>query len=178
LYNLVINLKADTSIPTMEVADTQSLRNIHQTIQYVTDDLERFHFNKAIARIRELTNYLTNQPLNSAIFKLTLETIIQLLNPFAPHLTEELWQKLGHSKMLVDTRWPVANKDFLVNDIMNIAVQLNGKVRGLIEIPFNCSQEIALSKAKELENIQAQLEGKEIIKIIYITNKIINIVCK
>ena len=178
LTNLITNLKTSNSVLATEISDTQSLRTIHQTIQSVTDDLEKFHFNKAIARIRELTNYLTNQPLDNAIFKFGLETILQLLNPFAPHLTEELWQKLGNSQMLVDTRWPVANKDFLVNDIMNIAVQLNGKVRGLIEIPFNCSQEIALSKAKELENVRMQLEGKEIIKIIYITNKIINIVCK
>ena len=178
LTNLITNLKTSNSVLATEVSDTQSLRTIHQTIQSVTDDLEKFHFNKAIARIRELTNYLTNQPLDNAIFKFGLETILQLLNPFAPHLTEELWQKLGNSQMLVDTRWPVANKDFLVNDIMNIAVQLNGKVRGLIEIPFNCSQEIALSKAKELENVRMQLEGKEIVKIIYITNKIINIVCK
>lgn len=161
-----------------EKADKGALRIINQTIQYVSDDLERFHLNKAIARIRELTNHITENPLSSSTYKLGLATIIQLFNPFAPHLTEELWQMLGNTIMLVDTRWPVANKDFLVNDIVNIAVQLNGKVRGLIEIPNNCSQEVALSKAKELENVKLQLDGKEIVKVIYVTNKIINIVCK
>jgi leucyl-tRNA synthetase len=156
----------------------EGLKTIHQTISSVTDDFERFHFNRAIARIRELTNYLTSAGLPSFTLRVGIEAVIQLLNPVAPHLTEELWQQLGKEKMLISTPWPIANPQYLVNDKVVMAVQINGKMRGTIKIGKDSNQEQTMEIAlAELANVKTQLGQKEIKKIIFVPNKIINIIC-
>ncbi len=159
-----------------QVHDEKALKVIHKTIRDVTDFLENFHFNKAIAKVRELTNYLSNNPLPESIIKLGLETAARLLNPITPHITEELWQILGNNEGLINTSWPQADPKFLVDDNIILAIQLNGKMRGTIDIKNNASQEEVIEKAKLLSNIGALLESKEIRKIIYVPNKIINII--
>lgn len=174
LVSLSTNIESEDN--TAETSE-QSLKAIHQTIHNVTQDFEKFHFNKAIARIRELTNYLFSNKLATSTYKLGLETILQLLNPITPHITEELWKNLGNDNMLVDLKWPIANKDYLVNDITVVAVQVNGKMRGTIEIAMNSQENEALAKAMQLQTVHQQLTNKEIKKVIYIPNKIINILC-
>jgi leucyl-tRNA synthetase len=153
------------------------MRVIHQAIYNVTEDLKRSHFNKAVARIREFTNYLLEENLPSNIFKEGIEAALKLLNPIVPHITEELWQHLGHKQQLVDTSWPVANTEYLVNDVVVVAIQINGKMRGTVEVPANSNQEHVESVAKELGSVKQQLDGKSVKKIIYVPNKIINIIC-
>ena len=156
----------------------ECLKLIHQTIYHVTDDYEKFHFNKSIARIRELNNHLALGKASNATYKLGLNTVLQLLNPFAPHVTEELWQMLGNEELLVECIWPVANKDYLVNDRVNIAVQINGKLKSVIELPLNSLQDVVLGFAKEIPNVATVISDKEITKVIYVPNKIMNILCK
>ncbi len=155
----------------------KAIRVIHQAIHNVTEDLKKFHFNRAVARIREFTNYLFDESLPSGVLKEGLEAALKLLNPIVPHVTEELWQILGHKEALVDSVWPVANPEYLVNDVVVVAVQTNGKMRGTIEVPANSNQEHVESVAKELGSVKQQLDGKSVKKIIYVPNKIINIIC-
>jgi leucyl-tRNA synthetase len=155
----------------------EAMRLIHQTIDKVTYDLKNFHLNKAVARIRELTNFLMEKDLPRNVLREGYEVALKLLNPIVPHITEELWQKLGNEKELVDSSWPVANPDLLVNDVVVVAVQLNGKMRGTIEVPANSNQEQVELVAKQLPNVSQQIDGKEVKRVIYVPNKIINIIC-
>jgi leucyl-tRNA synthetase len=173
LHKAVINFQDNGS----KEEHGKAIRVIHQAIHNVTEDLKRSHFNKAVARIREFTNYLLEEKLPSNIFKEGIEATLKLLNPIVPHITEELWQHLGHKQQLVETAWPVANQEYLVNDVVVVAIQINGKMRGTVEVPANSNQEHVESVAKELGSVKQQLDGKSVKKIIYVPNKIINIIC-
>lgn len=175
LYQAILNLDASGQ----DSEDKKSLHMIHSTIAAVTDDYDKFHFNRAIARIRELSNYLMDNvsKIPANILKEGFEIAVKLLNPIAPHLTEELWQMLGHTDFMINTKWPVAKAEFLVKDVITIAVQLNGKMRGTIEVANGSDQSVVESAAKELPNVKEQIAGKNINKIIYVPNKIMNIIC-
>ena len=155
-------------------------RAIHKTIAAVSDDLDRFHFNKAIARIRELTNELEEIKVDSYgagwVLREGLETVVRLIGPMIPHLGEELWQKLGHSQMLTVTGWPEAEASLLVDENVTIAVQVNGKLRGTVDLPKDCEPEIAEAAALDLKNVHAFMKGKPAKKIIVVPNRIINVV--
>jgi leucyl-tRNA synthetase len=154
----------------------------HKTIAAVTDDIERFHFNKAIARIRELTNLLASttqeSPLAAPVFKEALEAVLHLLCPFLPHLMEELWEQLGHTQMLLERPWPKADADLMVDSVVTIAVQVNGKMRATIELPKDIDQKLAEQKVLELQSIREALKDKHVAKIIVVPNRIVNVVAK
>jgi leucyl-tRNA synthetase len=120
-------------------AATELKRAIHRTIQAVTEQIERFHFNKAVALIRELSNRLeafpADDPAAPALTREALETLVLLLGPMIPHLAEELWQRLGHDALLADTAWPQADPAWLTGDRVTVAVQVNGKLRATIALP-------------------------------------------
>ena len=115
-------------------------RAIHKAIDATTGDLDRFHFNRAVARIRELTNELArlgDEGEGSAaawVMRAGLETVARLIGPMTPHIAEELWQVLGHAVLLADTPWPEAQADLLNDDTVTVAVQVNGKLRGTLEL--------------------------------------------
>ncbi len=146
-------------------------RATHKTIAGVSSDIENFHFNKAIARIRELSNMLSPQASRT-----TLEIILRLLNPFLPHFTEECWEVLGHKEWLVNMPWPKADPALLVDDTVTVAIQVNGKLRGTIELPKDAPQAEAEKAALAQENVVNFLEGKTIRKVIVVPNKIVNVV--
>jgi leucyl-tRNA synthetase len=157
----------------------------HKTIKAVTSDIEEFHFNKAIARIRELSNVVEKRaeinnsldsPLDKASFAEAIDTIIQLLQPMIPHIAEELWQKLGHKEMLVNTPWPVYDERLVVDDTVNIAVQINGKLKVAIEVVKDSSKEELEKVALGNDKVKAALAGKEVRKIIIVPNRIVNVV--
>lgn len=173
LMKIVEDFKDDGSAGEHEKA----LKLIHKTIDEVTADFDKFHFNRAIARLRELSNYISAEKLPSNIEKFALETLLQLLNPIAPHITEELWKQMGNVNILATSQWPIANSKYLVEDQIVLAVQVNGKMRGTIDIAINSDQDTALAAAKTLSAVAAQIEGKELKKIIYVPNKIISLIC-
>ncbi len=153
---------------------------LHKTIAGVSDDLDRFHFNKAVARIRELSNQLEDldgQDEGSRWMKRRgLETLVQLIGPMTPHLAEELWGLLGHQGLLAETAWPEADPAMLVDDSVTIAVQVNGKLRGTIELPRDIDKQTAETAALALPAVLQQLEGKAPRKVIVVPNRIVNVV--
>ncbi|MFM1581983.1 leucine--tRNA ligase [Helcococcus bovis] len=147
---------------------------INQTIKKVTDDYESMKFNTAISQLMILLNSFTKK---GQITKKELETYLILLNPCAPHLTEEMWQLLGHeTQMANENIWPTYDESKLTSDTVEIPVQVNGKVRGKIEVSKDASKEEIIEKSQQEENVKAFLEGKTVRKVIFVPGKILNIV--
>jgi leucyl-tRNA synthetase len=160
-------------------------RTCHHAIKAVTHDLQQFQFNTAISRIMELVNvmYLYIQDLkpaeqNASILNETLEKCILLISPFAPHLGEELWRKTGHAASVFNAQWPVWIEEKLKTDTVTLAVQINGKLRGQVEVPSSADDETIKKKAMADARIQRHLEGVQVVKTIFIRNKLINLVVK
>ena len=161
-------------IPNAAGENKELLKIQHKTIDAVTRDLDHFHFNKAVARIREFTNFI--EDAKTGDLKTAVETALKLLHPMIPHITEELWSQLGHKTQLVEAGWPMANPQYLIDDNVILAVQVSGKMRGTIETSPTASEEEAKTAALTLDPVQKALEGKQIRKIIYVPGKILNIV--
>jgi leucyl-tRNA synthetase len=161
-------------------ADSDAMRRkIHKTIHEMTQDLDRFHFNKSVARLRELSNALedfTNAGGDAAVRREGLEVIIKLMAPMMPHLAEELWAHLGHKTLVVDEKWPVADAALLGSDTVTIAIQVNGKLRATVQLPRDIDQKDAEKLALEDPAVQKALEGKAPKKVIVVPNRVINVV--
>jgi leucyl-tRNA synthetase len=155
-------------------------RQTHRTIRQVGEDLERFHFNKAVARLRELTNSLAELPAETAggawALREGLEVLVRLIGPILPHLAEELWAGLGYETLLVETPWPQAEPALLVEDAVTVAVQVNGKLRGTVDLPKDAEDPIARAAALTLPAVVAALAGKAPRKVIVVANRIVNVV--
>ncbi|WP_425448202.1 leucine--tRNA ligase [Dethiothermospora halolimnae] len=149
--------------------------NMHKTIKKVTEDYESLKFNTAIAALMSLINDFNS---NKKVNKAEMKTFLILLNPVAPHITEEMWTLLGYQGMLNEANWPEFDEDKTVDDEIEMAVQVNGKVRGKIIIPVDADKNIANEKAMADDNIKKFIEGKNIVKEIFIPGKIYNIVVK
>ena len=156
------------------------LRELHRTISGVTDDLDKFRFNRAVARIREFTNGLEalTGPDDEAAWmrREGIEKTIQLIGPMMPHLAEELWQWMGHETLLADVPWPVADSSLLVEENITVGVQVNGKLRGTVDMPRDTDRETAESLALALAGVQRAMDGKPPRKVIVVPNKIVNVV--
>lgn len=146
---------------------------IHQTIKKVTEDYENLKFNTAIASLMSLSN---DMRAAGKITKADFRTYIILLNPVAPHLTEELWEMAGFEGKLNQTSWPSYDEKKLVKDEFEMPVQINGKVRGKVIMPIDANKDDAIEAAKNDRNIASHIADKEIRKIIYVPGKILNIV--
>jgi leucyl-tRNA synthetase len=161
-----------------EAAALKLRQETHKTIARVTQDIERFHFNKAIARIRELSNLFgsfAGKPLGDARQE-TINAIIHLIAPFMPHLAEEIWQQLGNKDMLTTRPWPNADPALCVEDEITIAVQVNGKLRATITCAPDTGKEELESLALATKNVQDFIKDKQIKKIIVVPGKIVNVV--
>lgn len=164
-------------------ADRQLNYMINATIKKVTEDAGgRFNFNTAVASIMELVNemyrYMQKEEINIPLFNKAIEILLTVLNPFTPHITEELWQTLGHKDRLYASKWPEYDANALIKDEVEVIIQINGKLKDKITLPNNTEKEVAEKAAKELKKIQAALSDKEIIKTIFVPNRIINFVIK
>lgn len=159
-------------------ADEGFLKSLHKTISTGTSDLEKFHFNKYVARLRELHNEFEKhyKHMSKPTLTIGLRTFLQMLNPIVPHVTEELWSRLGFEGLLVYEKWPQADKAFLIDDSIEMVVQVNGKLRGSIEVAVDTDSETIQKIALELPNVQRMMEDKQVRKIIVVPNKIVNIV--
>jgi leucyl-tRNA synthetase len=155
-------------------------RATHKTIAAVTDDLDKFRFNRAVARIRELTNTLeelpSSEPGAPEVLREGLETLARLLGPMMPHLAEEMWQTLGGEGLLADQPWPVADPQLTRDEQVTIAIQVNGKLRGTLEIPRDMDKAAVENAALELPQVLRWLEGRPPRKVIVVPNRIVNIV--
>jgi len=157
-------------------------RKVHKTIRKVTEDIEeRFHFNTAIAAVMELVNAIAafepkTDPRNAAVLKEAVERVVLLLAPFVPHVTAELWERLGHREGLEAAGWPAFDPAATVDEELLIVVQVNGKLRGKITVPVGAAEEAVKAAAIADVNVQAFTTGKELRKVIYVPGKLVNIV--
>ena len=161
-------------------AATQLRRAAHKTIAGISTDIEAFHFNKAVARLYELANaiggFAAADEASRWALRETLEIFVRLIGPMTPHLAEELWQALGHSGLLADAGWPIAEDALLVDDTVTVAVQLNGKLRGTVALPKDAAKEAAEQAALGLPEIVRGLDGKAPKRVIVVPNRIVNVV--
>jgi len=154
----------------------------HRTVAGVTDDLGRFRYNRAVARIRELFNTLADfdaaahGPAGAWVLREGYERLIQLIGPMTPHIAEELWQRLGHATILAETAWPEADAALIAEDSVTVAVQVNGKLRGTLELPKGAPKDSAEAAALGLPAVERALAGKEIRKVVVVPDKIVNVV--
>jgi leucyl-tRNA synthetase len=155
-------------------------RLTHKTIFAVTKDIEGFHFNKAVARVRELSNAIEGTEKSDDgstwAFKFGAKTVVQLIAPMMPHLAEELWSKMGGEGLVANTPWPIADPALLVEDTITIAVQVNGKVRGTIDVAKDAAEDSVREQALSLDNVASFIGDKDVRKVIVVPNRIVNIV--
>ena len=146
---------------------------LHKTIKMVSEDIESVKFNTAIAKLMTLVNEFTKA---DHIFKEDFEALLKIVNPFAPHICEELWERIGHNEDMVNAPWPEYDESKLVESTIEMVVSINGKVRDKIKLPLDTPKEEVIVLAKSTDKITSLLEGKEIRMIIVVRNKLVNIV--
>ncbi len=159
------------------------LRSCHKMIAKVTDDIKNLGFNTAVSSMMTAVNELYLLKAQHGYgdreeWKFALESFAQLLGPFAPHIAEEMWHELGHEDSVHIDNWPKHDEKYLAEDTLTIAVQVNGKVRAEINIPADAGKDFVESEAMKQENVAAHMEGKQVVKFIYVPGKIANIVVK
>jgi leucyl-tRNA synthetase len=180
-------LRAAASLPidraAMETAERDLHRKTHESIRHITRDLDgAFHFNTAIASIMELMNAVDDLPLDGdpsparrAVFREAIESIVRLISPFAPHIAEELWVELGRAPGILKADWPEADAGALERDTVEIVVQVNGKVRGHVEVSADADREAVEAEAMAHERVRGWIEGKTVRKVIVVPGRLVNI---
>ncbi|MEK9184888.1 MAG: class I tRNA ligase family protein, partial [Patescibacteria group bacterium] len=153
--------------------DNSLEKKVHQTIKKVNDDIETMSFNTAISHMMILANEMDKfEKINQNLYELFLK----ILSPFAPHITEELWYEIGHKTSIHTGAWPVYNEDKMKDVKSNTVIQVNGKMRAMIEMEINTEESIVVKKALENKDIIKWTEGKTVKKTIFVKNKLINFV--
>lgn len=147
----------------------------HRTIQRVTDDIERWHYNTAISAIMEYVNFLHDAGIKK-VDKMTMETLLLVLSPFAPHTTEELWRVVGNKDFLIRDAWPNFDPEKFTSESMHVVVQVNGKLRDKIELPQDTADEKVKQAALASEKVSRFLDGARPQRVIYVPKKLVNIV--
>ncbi|MDX1625660.1 MAG: leucine--tRNA ligase [Wenzhouxiangellaceae bacterium] len=159
----------------------EARRRVHETIAKVTDDVgRRYTFNTAIAAIMECSNHLSRfRPRSAGDFAVAREgweALVRLIAPVTPHASQALWQKLGHEDSILEAGWPAVDEAALVQQQVTVVVQVNGKVRGRIEVPPGSDREVVQQRAMQDENVQRFIDGKSVRKVIVVPDKLVNIV--
>ena len=157
--------------------DTYSKDNealVHKTIKKVSDDIENMKFNTAIAALMTLTNQFYDKGVNRAEF----QTLLLLLSPFAPHIVEELWERFGLEGMACTSSWPAYDESKTIASEVTIAVQVGGKLKATVTVPMNSDQEAVLEVVKAEPKIAKLMEGKNLVKVIHVPNKLMNLILK
>jgi len=155
-------------------ADNKELeRALHAAIKKVTTAVTDLRFNTAISEMMVFVNEATKA---AAVPRAWFEMFVKILSPFAPHVAEELWQRLGHTTSIAFAPWPAHDEAKLVRDVMVIAIQVMGKLRGQIEVPLDASEQAILAAAKADDKVQSFLEGKPIKREIYVKGRLVNLV--
>ena len=147
---------------------------VHKTIKKVSDDIENMKFNTAIAALMTLTNQFYDKGVNRAEF----QTLLLLLSPFAPHIVEELWERFGLEGMACTSSWPAYDESKTIASEVTIAVQVGGKLKATVTVPMNSDQEAVLEVVKAEPKIAKLMEGKNLVKVIHVPNKLMNLILK
>jgi leucyl-tRNA synthetase len=162
-------------------ADRKALRKLHQTLKRATEDFDtRWHFNTSIAAIMELMNEVTavEDRLSPGALRELLEKLVLLMGPFAPYLAEELWSELGHQGPVFRQKWPAYDPELAREDVIQIVVQVNGKVRSHISVENGASREELERLSLADSRVRHLIDGKPIVKVIVVPDKLVNIVVK
>jgi len=174
--------KGEVSLALRQKAERELSRITHQTIKKVTNDLEGLRFNTMIAALMEFTNYLARDKeagyIAESAWKEAVDTLLLLLAPTAPHLAEELWQRMGHDYSIHNQSWPGWNEALAKEEEITLVVQVNGKLRDRVTVPASITEAEARQISLERQRVKAYLEGKEIINMIYVPGRLINLVVK
>jgi leucyl-tRNA synthetase len=162
--------------------DDLLLKVTHKTIKKVTEDFQNLSFNTAIAAQMEAVNELykikASDAYSSAQWRTALESLLQLLAPFAPHICEELWSQLGNQTSIHGKGWPAYDEVYLVSDTVVIVAQVNGKLRAEISIAVDTSEQDIVAQAQAEPNVMVYTQGKQVVKTIYVPGKLVNFVVK
>lgn len=161
--------------------ETRIARTVHKAVKKVSDDMQELGFNTAIASLMECVNELYKIKAEQGFaqketWQTNLSVLIQLLAPFAPHIAEELWQELGHDGSVHVSKWPAYDKQLVKEELITIAVQVNGKVRSELMLPADVSEEEAIKAAKQDDKVAKNLKGKKVKKTIYVPGRLISLV--
>ncbi len=175
VWRLAFNEDGSIACEDINELPEEVLRSYNKTIKKVTDDTERLNFNTAISAMMILVNDLYKADLKP---KEIVKTLSQLMMPFAPHMSEEIWQSLGGEGFVSLAVWPDFNKDLAKDDQLTMGVQVGGKMRGKIGVTLDTSEEEALELAKQIASVSNALEGKQLVKIFYKPGKILNLIAK
>jgi len=187
VYDYITSMRGDAGVSEnfeLKSDDDKNLNYmINSTIKKVSEDAGgRFNFNTAISSIMELVNvmykYKNSKEFNLPLFNKAIETLVIVLSPFTPHICEELWNMLGHEDRLYNKEWPSFDESALVLDEVEVVVQINGKLKDRLKLPNDSSKEVTEEAARNQDKIKEELEGKELIKLIFVPNKIINFVVR
>jgi leucyl-tRNA synthetase len=168
-WNLATGPLADAP----DAYDDATRRLVHKTIRKVTLDIEALHFNTAISAMMILVRHLGGM---GAVPREAAHDLVLLVSPFAPHLGEELWSRLGHDALLAYAPWPEFDPELVKESEVEIGVQVNGKLRGVITLPVDAAEGAAREAALAEPRVQAHVEGKTIRKFIYVKGKIVNFI--
>lgn len=178
-WRMIVDERSEEMMLNAAVVDTlpsiEQNRVLHQTIKAVTEDISGLRFNTAIARMMEFTNFFTKEKSRPHE---AMTSFVLLLSPFAPHIAEELWQTLGQQESIACAPWPEFNHELVKEPLVEVAVQIRGKVRSKINVPPDADQHTMLTSAKEDPKIAALLAGKSIIKEIVVPGRLVNFVIK
>jgi leucyl-tRNA synthetase len=162
-------------------SDKKVLRKLHQALQKITEDFEtRWHFNTCIAFVMELVNalYAEEENLSGPVLSEAMEKLALMLAPFAPYLSQEIWEELGRPGPVFRAAWPACDPELAKEEEAEIVVQVNGKLRGRFPAPFGTPKEQLDARAMEDEKVRPLLAGKQVIRIITVPDKLVNIVVK
>jgi leucyl-tRNA synthetase len=173
VWRLLVDPDTGEVVVTDEDPDRDQLRELHRTTKKVTEDIEALDFNTAIAAMMELVNTANKW---DAMPRAIAEPLVLLLSPFAPHITEELWARLGHDESLAYADWPEYEEALLRREVVEMAVQVNGTVRGTIEVDADADEDAVLAAARDDDNVARHLDGKHIQREIYVPGQIVNFV--
>jgi leucyl-tRNA synthetase len=162
-------------------ADRKALRKLHQTLKKITEDFEtRWHFNTCIAALMELMNELTSieKDLTPASIPEILEKLVLMLEPFAPYVVEEMWEQMGRTGPVFRQPWPVYDPELAKEDVAEIPVQVNGKLRARVTAPFGTAEDQVVRLALADQKVHLSIDGKRVVKTIYVPDRLLNIVVK
>jgi leucyl-tRNA synthetase len=157
----------------LPASSSQLVIKYHQTVKRVTEGMEQLHYNTSIAALMEFVNTLREESCSS---REMVEGLILMLSPFAPHFAEESWERLGYDTSVFDARWPKWDERLVIEDQVEVVIQVSGKTRGRVSVPRDAEQGAVVAAAQEDSAVRRFTEGKEVRKVVYVPNRLLNLV--